>query len=51
MNVKLNKGIYRTPSLAADGELDYMMNLMAQDGDIRTIPAAEPLGFMLLRAA
>ena len=27
--MKLNKGIRRSPSLPSDGELDYMMNLMA----------------------
>ncbi len=41
--MKLNKGIRRSPSLPSDGELDYMMNLMACDGDIRNIPATEPL--------
>ncbi len=43
----LNKGIHRTPSLAADGELDYMMNLLPSGGDIRNLPPAVPLPFML----
>ena len=45
--MKLNKGIRRSPSLATDGDLDYMMNLMTCDGDIRNIPATEPLGITL----
>ena len=45
--MKLNKGIRRSPSLPSDGELDYMMNLMTRDGDIRNIPVTEPLGITL----
>ncbi len=45
--MKLNKGIRRSPSLATDGELDYMMNLMVCDGDVRNIPATDPLGITI----
>lgn len=47
MRITLNKGIHRSPSLAADGELDYMMNLLPRGGDIRNIPEPESLGFSL----
>ena len=43
----LSKGIYRTPSLGTDGEVDYMMNLLPRGGDIRNIPAAAPIDMTL----
>ena len=41
------KGIRRTPSMASEGESDYMINLMPQEGELRTIPQMEPLGVEL----
>ena len=37
------KGIHRTPSLPADGQLDYLVNLIPHDGELRPIPATEQL--------
>ena len=37
------KGIHRTPSLPADGQLDYLVNLIPHDGELRPIPTTEPL--------
>ena len=47
MNITLNKGIHRSPSLSVDGELDYMMDLLPRDGDLRNLPAPEPLDLTL----
>ena len=42
-NFKKMKGIHRTPSLPADGQLDYLVNLIPHDGELRPIPATEQL--------
>ena len=44
------KGIHRTPSLPADGQLDYLVNLIPHDGELRPIPATEQLATRYLRA-
>ncbi len=43
----LNKGIRRNTASATDGELDYSMNIIPIDGELRTVPQAEPIGMEL----
>ena len=41
------KGIHRSPSTGSDGELDYLMNLTVQDGELLTMPRMEETGLTM----
>ena len=40
-------GIRRSPSLASEGECDYMINLMPESGEVRNLPQMEALDLTL----
>ena len=47
MSISFSKGIHRCPANTADGELDYAVNLMPVNGEMRTVSQPERLNIEL----
>ena len=45
--IQLNKGIHRSPSIPADGQLDICVNLIPKDGELRNVPRPQHTGVAL----
>ena len=45
--INFSRGIRRSPAASDAADLDYAINLMPENGELRTIPPAEPIGITL----
>lgn len=45
--IPFDKGIYRSPSAAADGQLDVCVNLMPENGEMRNAPRMRATGYSI----